>query len=123
MSSNTAVRHAQGTGVGGGLVLGFAAPLGGGLMNPPTTFSTIPGQGELADVPRDLRFHPSTTTDPKVLTPEQVARFNRDGYLRPFRFISHDEIAEILVDGKVQATEAAKQLAEKIEKHAKPASK
>lgn len=64
-------------------------------MNPPTSFSTIPGQGELADVPRDLRFHPSTTTDPEVLTPEQVARFNRDGYLMPFRFFSPAEVADL----------------------------
>lgn len=64
-------------------------------MNPPTTFATIPGQGELADVPRDLRFHPSATAHPKVLTPEQIARFNRDGYLMPFRVFSPGEIADV----------------------------
>src|SRR6266542_4210953 len=61
----------------------------------PTTFQTIPGQGELADVPRDLRFHPSAAADPKVLTREQVARFNRDGYLMPFRFFSPAEVADL----------------------------
>src|SRR5438067_6720588 len=64
-------------------------------MAAPTTFSTIPGQGELANVPRDLRFHPCTTADPQVLTREQIARFNRDGYLMPFRFFAPDEIADI----------------------------
>src|SRR5258707_5865872 len=64
-------------------------------MNPPTAFSAIPGQGELADVPRDLRFHPSATADPKVLTPEQIARFNRDGYLMPIRFFSPAEVAAL----------------------------
>src|SRR5437762_1603942 len=64
-------------------------------MTAPTTFTTIPGQGELAHVERDLRFHPCTTADPRVLTPEQIARFNRDGYLMPFRFFAPDEIAEM----------------------------
>src|ERR1051325_3720199 len=64
-------------------------------MTAPTTFSTIPGQDELSHINRDLRFHPCTTTDPKVLTQEQIARFNRDGYLMPFRFFSPEEIGEL----------------------------
>ena len=63
--------------------------------NAPTTFAAIPGQDELAAVDRDLSFHPSTTTSPKILTPEQVARFNRDGYLLPFRIFSTAEVAEL----------------------------
>jgi hypothetical protein len=61
----------------------------------PTTFQTIPDQGELADVPRDLRFHPCGNPAPRVLTPDQVERFNRDGYLMPFRLFSADEIADL----------------------------
>jgi hypothetical protein len=64
-------------------------------MTGPTTFNTIPGQDELSHIERDLRFHPSTTADPQVLTREQVARFNRDGYLMPLRLFSPDEMAEI----------------------------
>ncbi len=64
-------------------------------MTQATSFRSIPGPNELADVPRDLRFHPSTTSAPKVLTPEQIARFNRDGYLMPFRLFSPEEIADL----------------------------
>jgi non-haem Fe2+, alpha-ketoglutarate-dependent halogenase len=61
----------------------------------PTSFQTIPGQDDLSQLPRDLRFHPCVNAAPKVLTPEQVARFNRDGYLMPFRFFSPEEIGEL----------------------------
>lgn len=64
-------------------------------MNPPTTFNAIPGQDDLAAVQRDLSFHPSTTSAPKVLTLEQIASFNRDGYLMPFRIFSEAEITDI----------------------------
>jgi ectoine hydroxylase-related dioxygenase (phytanoyl-CoA dioxygenase family) len=64
-------------------------------MNPPTSFQAIPGQDELHQVARDLSFHPSTTAAPKVLTPEQVARFNRDGYLLPFRIFDTAEANEL----------------------------
>jgi ectoine hydroxylase-related dioxygenase (phytanoyl-CoA dioxygenase family) len=64
-------------------------------MTAPTTFRTVPGQDELNDVPRDLSFHPSTNPAPKVLTPEQVARFNRDGYLLPFRIFTDAEVADL----------------------------
>jgi hypothetical protein len=63
----------------------------------PTTFQTIPGQGDLADIPRDLRFHPSGTANPTVLTRDQIERFNRNGYLMPFRIFSPEEIADIRV--------------------------
>jgi hypothetical protein len=63
---------------------------------PPTTFRTIPEHHELAAIPRDLSFHPRPTTGPfEVLTSDQVERFNRDGYLMPFRLFSDDEMAEI----------------------------
>ncbi|WP_439626688.1 phytanoyl-CoA dioxygenase family protein [Gemmata sp.] len=61
-------------------------------MNAPTTFNAIPGQGDLAAVARTLDFHPSTTTAPKVLAPEQISQFNRDGYLKPFRIFSDAEV-------------------------------
>jgi ectoine hydroxylase-related dioxygenase (phytanoyl-CoA dioxygenase family) len=46
-------------------------------------------------VPRDLRFHPSAATSPKVLTRDQVERFNRDGYLMPVRVFSSEEAADL----------------------------
>jgi non-haem Fe2+, alpha-ketoglutarate-dependent halogenase len=64
-------------------------------MSAPTRFATIPGQDDLSAVPRDLSFHPSTNSSPKVLTPEQIERFNRQGYLMPFRVFSDAEIIDL----------------------------
>lgn len=64
-------------------------------MAAPTTFQAVPGQDELAEMARDLSFHPSLVTDPKVLTREQVERFNRDGYLKPFRIFTEAEAADL----------------------------
>lgn len=57
-------------------------------------FKTIPQHEELQQIERDLRFHPSPVTEPAVLTREQVEQFNREGYLRPFRIFSAEEMAE-----------------------------
>jgi hypothetical protein len=64
-------------------------------MNPPTSFQAVPGQDELHQVDRDLSFHPSANASPKVLTREQVERFNRDGYLLPLRIFDAAEIADL----------------------------
>jgi ectoine hydroxylase-related dioxygenase (phytanoyl-CoA dioxygenase family) len=64
-------------------------------MSSPTAFKTIPGQDELSGIPRDLSFHPCHNPAPKVLTPEQVEQFNRDGYLKPLRIFSEAEIADL----------------------------
>jgi hypothetical protein len=55
----------------------------------------IPTAEELGKLERDLRFHPSITENPKTLTREQIAAFNRDGYLAGIRIFSNDEITEI----------------------------
>jgi hypothetical protein len=60
-----------------------------------TTYKIIPDQSEIDAIPRDLRFYPSPVTSPRVLTPAQVAGFNRDGYIRPLRLFSMEEIAGI----------------------------
>ncbi len=57
--------------------------------------SFIPSTDELSHIERDLRFHPSTVTEPRALTPQQVAAFNRDGYLKPLRIFDGGEIAAI----------------------------
>ena len=54
----------------------------------------IPGQEELAEVERDLRFHPSTVTNPAVLTRQQVEAYNRDGYIKGIRVFDAAEIGE-----------------------------
>jgi non-haem Fe2+, alpha-ketoglutarate-dependent halogenase len=64
-------------------------------MNAPTTFNAIPGQGDLGAVARDLSFHPVTNDAPKVLSREQIDRFNRDGYLMPFRVFTDAEVVEL----------------------------
>lgn len=60
-----------------------------------TTYKTIPDQADIDAIERDLRFYPSTVTSPRVLTPAQVETFNRDGYIRPLRLFSREEIADI----------------------------
>ena len=60
-----------------------------------TTPKFIPSSEELSKLNRDLRFHPSTTERPAALTPEQIAAFNRDGYLAGIRIFDEEEIAGI----------------------------
>jgi non-heme Fe2+,alpha-ketoglutarate-dependent halogenase len=64
-------------------------------MSSVKTFQAVPDADELARLGRDLRFHPSKTEKPKVMTREQVEAFNRDGFVRPFRVYSPEEIADI----------------------------
>src|SRR5438105_3836138 len=59
-----------------------------------TNFKPIPQQDELRGIERDLRFHRSEVASPRVLTPDQVAAFNRDGYLKCLRVFSDAEMAE-----------------------------
>ena len=58
-------------------------------------FSIIPTESELAAMGRDLRFHPSTNTDPKSLTLEQIEQFNQDGYVAPLEIYNDSEINSI----------------------------
>ena len=60
-----------------------------------TTPRFIPSSEELSKLDRDLRFHPSTTERPTALTPEQIATFNREGYLAGIRIFDKEEIAGI----------------------------
>jgi non-heme Fe2+,alpha-ketoglutarate-dependent halogenase len=60
-----------------------------------TTPKFIPSGEELSKLDRDLRFHPSTTKHPVALTLEQIAAFNRDGYLAGIRIFDKEEIAGI----------------------------
>ena len=59
------------------------------------SFKTIPEANELESVERDLAFYPATTANPAVLTAEQVAAFNRDGYVKPFQIFDTAEILDL----------------------------
>ena len=64
-------------------------------MDPLPTPSFVPNAEELSRLQRDLRFHPSSVQNPRTLTREDVARFNRDGYLKGARIFNDAEMAEI----------------------------
>jgi len=64
-------------------------------MGVSSTPKFIPTAEELSQVERDLRFHPSATPNPKRVTAEQIADFNRDGYLKGMRIFSDEEMAGI----------------------------
>jgi len=50
---------------------------------------------DLKKLDRDLRFHPATNDNPKVLTKSQVEGFNKDGYVAPLDVYSTSEITAI----------------------------
>ncbi len=58
------------------------------------SFAITPNEETLNQEQRDLRFHPSTVTEPKVLTLEQVEAFNTEGYLKGIRIFSDGEMGE-----------------------------
>jgi hypothetical protein len=60
-----------------------------------TEFKSLPGQNELDQVERDLRFHPAVNPRPQTLSAAQIEQFNRDGYIRGIRIFSDAEIADI----------------------------
>ena len=64
-------------------------------MSNSSTPKFIPTAEDLSTVERDLHFHPSTVQNPKTLTREQVAGFNRDGYLKGIQIFSEQESADI----------------------------
>jgi hypothetical protein len=63
-------------------------------LNPATPFKVQPNFEEVKRLERRLTFHPSTVTNPRILTPAQVAAYNRDGYVKGIRIFEEAEIAE-----------------------------
>jgi non-haem Fe2+, alpha-ketoglutarate-dependent halogenase len=59
-------------------------------MTPPT-FKTIPGQDEISQLQRDLRFHATVNPSSKTLTSAQIAHYNRGGYLKGIRIFNNVE--------------------------------
>jgi non-heme Fe2+,alpha-ketoglutarate-dependent halogenase len=64
-------------------------------MGTTTTPKFIPTTDELGQLERDLRFRPSATEHPAILTRDQIAAFTRDGYLAGIRIFDEEEIIAI----------------------------
>lgn len=64
------------------------------MMQATKEFQTIPAHDQIAAMERRLQFHPSTVTNPQVLTADQIAAYNRDGYVKGLRVFSATEMAE-----------------------------
>lgn len=58
-------------------------------------FAAVPSADELSQIERDLRFYPSTTQEPKVLTKDQVQQFNSDGYVTGLRVYTDAKISSV----------------------------
>jgi ectoine hydroxylase-related dioxygenase (phytanoyl-CoA dioxygenase family) len=56
-------------------------------------FKIIPDNTELDHIERDLRFHTLGVENPLALKREQIATFNRDGFLKGIRIFNEKEIA------------------------------
>jgi Phytanoyl-CoA dioxygenase (PhyH) len=58
----------------------------------PAEFKLVPEQKDLSVIQRDLRFHPVNNEHPAKFTPDQIAAFNRDGYIKGIRIFDDEEI-------------------------------
>jgi non-haem Fe2+, alpha-ketoglutarate-dependent halogenase len=57
-------------------------------------FKMIPGQDEIRQMDRDLRFHPVNNQCPRALSTGQIEQFNRDGFLKGIRIFNETESLE-----------------------------
>lgn len=67
------------------------------MANQSVTYKTgkiMPTWKQLAEMGRDLQFYPSGTEHPNVLTQEQLADFNRFGYIKGIPIFNETEINE-----------------------------
>ncbi|WP_419189830.1 phytanoyl-CoA dioxygenase family protein [Stieleria marina] len=55
----------------------------------------IPSDDEIQSLERDLRFHATENDNPSWLTSDQIADFNRTGYVAPIPIFDLNEIADI----------------------------
>jgi non-heme Fe2+,alpha-ketoglutarate-dependent halogenase len=60
-------------------------------MTQPAEFKIIPGQDEIRQMDRDLRFHPVDNEHPRALKAAQIEHFNRDGFLKGIRVFDQAE--------------------------------
>lgn len=61
----------------------------------PGKFQAVPDSSQLETVVRDFHFYPCQNHNPKFLSTEQIAEFNREGYLKGVRIYSEPEILDI----------------------------
>jgi chlorinating enzyme len=54
-----------------------------------------PTAEQLAELPREVGFVPSTNPQPKFLRPDQIGQYNELGYVMPFDGLEANEIAEL----------------------------
>jgi len=64
-------------------------------MQPSDSFAIIPDRESIASVDRDIRFFPTITDQPAVLTEQQIESWNRDGYLGPLDIYDPATILDI----------------------------
>lgn len=64
-------------------------------MSNQTNFKIVPDEDEIAKMPRDLKFHPVTTTNPQALSSTQIRDYNQNGFVKPIRIFDETEITEI----------------------------
>src|SRR5215510_2359156 len=72
-------------------------------------FKILPDNADLNQIERDLRFHTRGVENPSTLTREQIAAFNRDGFLKGIRLFNEDVIAahRCYFDGLLERVVAA----------------
>jgi non-heme Fe2+,alpha-ketoglutarate-dependent halogenase len=58
-------------------------------------FAIIPTAEDLAQMDRELRFFPVDNSAPAVLSPDQIAAYNRDGYLRGLRALTTEAMGPV----------------------------
>lgn len=88
-------------------------------MSGERVFKTYPTQAQLAEMDRDLEFHPTTNEHPRVLSREQVAHYNREGYITGLNALPAEEVSRTrtFVD-ELMATVMAKGAGSYSVKHA-----
>ncbi|MBB3206379.1 hypothetical protein FHS27_002188 [Rhodopirellula rubra] len=64
-------------------------------MNDATDYAIIPDRKSIATVQREIRFFPTDNASPKVLSPDQIDAWNRDGYLGPLTVLGDSDTQEL----------------------------
>jgi ectoine hydroxylase-related dioxygenase (phytanoyl-CoA dioxygenase family) len=57
-------------------------------------FKAVPEEQDLQELVRQFQFFASRTTAPLTLTRRDIAAYNRDGYLKPIRVLSDEEVGD-----------------------------
>jgi non-haem Fe2+, alpha-ketoglutarate-dependent halogenase len=60
-------------------------------------FQAVPDQTDLESMDRDLRFYPSQVVDPSKLSRDQVAQYNRNGYVKKLTVFPPSEVDDLRV--------------------------